>query len=147
MLISQPKNFALAAVAVALLTLTGCSLGGAQSSDGASSQSRSDACQSLNKALQATTLDLTSASRKMSSDPAAAAQSFTDLTANFTKSITTITNPTVKKAADKAATSLSAMAVQVKKALSDPANADAAAVVAAQKSVQDDFNGIGKACS
>jgi len=143
----KTKTFALATVAVALLALTGCSLGATQSGSSAPSQSRLEACVSLKAALESTTKDITSASTELSSKPAAAAQSFTDLAATFNKNVAKIINPTIKKAATKAATSLTAVALQLNKAISDPANADLAAVNASQTSLQTNFGALGKACS
>ncbi|GAA2072221.1 hypothetical protein GCM10009840_01080 [Pseudolysinimonas kribbensis] len=126
----------LTATAAAVLLLSGCA--------GIGGQSKLQACADLGKSISSATDGLSSAFEKVQTDPAAAHDAIVKFNDKFRASVDKVSNPDVKKPAQKAADDLDKMATAMQgyKAGSDPAALEKSATT-----VQDDLNAIGKLCA
>jgi hypothetical protein len=126
----------LAATAAAVLLLTGCA--------GIGGQSKLQACADLSKAAQKASQGLSSAFTQIQSDPAAAHDAVQKFDDQFKAAVAKVSNPEVKKPAEKAAGALDKMATAMNgyKAGGDPSALEKAATA-----VEDDFSAIGKVCA
>jgi hypothetical protein len=126
----------LAATAATVVLLTGCA--------GIGGQSKLQACADLSKAAQKASQGLSSAFSQAQSDPTAAHAAVVKFDDQFKAAVAKVSNPAVKKPAQKAADALDTMA----SAMNDyKAGNDPAALEKAATNVEDAFSTIGKVCS
>lgn len=130
----------LAGIAVVALLLTGCAPAAAPS------QSVSKGCSVLKAGVKDTMTDLNSSLSTLSSDPQAAADAVTTLTASFKKSAAKVENKKVLKVANGATKALGAFAVQIHAYADDPASADQDKVSSSATDVQTAMTNLGKVC-
>ena len=133
----RPIAALVATAAVSLLLLTGCGAGG---------QSKAQACSDLTKSASDAASTLSSAYGKLQSDPQGAHDAVTEFNKKFSAAAGKVTNPDVKKAADKAATGVDTMAKAMQAYIDDPSS-DPKPLTDAASDVQKDFGDIGKVCS
>lgn len=145
MAISRRTTFTTTAVigiALGGLLLTGCTGG----SGGASGQTTEQACDILRTGVEDTTTELQAGLSDLATDPEAAADAVTSLTAAFEKSADKVTNSGVKSVADDAVTALSDFDEQIHAYATDPASVDQEKIQTSAEAVQTSLTAVGETC-
>lgn len=122
-------------------------LGLAGCSGSTTGQSTTDACRSLESSMTAVTAGLNATFSNLATNPTAATAKLQEVSDSFTRSLTKISNPAVRRAGETADKSLAALTLAVKKALAEPKSADQAVLEDAANQVEKDFTAVGKACA
>jgi outer membrane murein-binding lipoprotein Lpp len=125
------------AAVLATLMLSGCAGG----------QSKADACKSMESQVSKASSDIQAHASELASNPKEAASSIQKLATTFDDATKKVTQPDVKKAADKAAASLDDFAKQFNAYAADPAKADTSKISSSSTSLQSAFTALQKACT
>jgi len=133
---------AFSGLAFAALVLTGCT-GGSPADSG---QTTEQACDILKSGLEETTTELQSGLSDLATDPQAAADAVTTLTAAFTESAEKVSNTEVKALADDAVAALTDFDEQIHAYADDPASADQEAMQTSAEDVQTSITAVGETC-
>lgn len=145
----------LAASAVTVLALSGCSVGApdaantpsAAPSESSSDQSTAESCLILQDAVKDSAAELQSAYAELQSDPAAAVAKIQGLADALDAGAAEITDADVKAAAEDARDSVTAMVDILEVVVADPASLDMTAFQTSATAVQDSFAAIGELCA
>ena len=144
MITSPRRTLALLSSAVlVVVALTGCSAIGSVSS----AASKVESCAAIAGTMSSASSDIAGSVSSMTSDPAAALEKLKAVSTDFHASLEKLKNADVKKAAETADASLTALVEKVDAAVANPASADSTALQAAAATVSDDFVAIGKVCT
>ena len=133
----------LASAVLAVGALSGCSAIGTVSS----AASKVESCAAIATTMSAASSDIAGSVASLTTDPAAAAEKLKTVSDDFRTAVAGLKNADVKKAAETADASLTALVDTVSAAAANPAAADSAALQAAATTVSDDFVAIGKVCT
>ena len=142
----------LAGAAFALLALTGCAAGGAETPEktpAAESQTQSteDACTVLRTGLVDVSTALSDSAAGFTTDPEASALLVHDAAVEFDGVVADITNTDVKDAATAASADITALSEQFDLLAADPENADADAITAAGEDAKTSIEALQTVCS
>lgn len=149
---------AFAAPALAALLLTGCTAGpandagssasGAPSSDGASAQTKAEACAALVAGMEdLSTLDPNQLMDDMANDPAAAIATLDEAEAAIVAATDDVTNDELAPIAQDAAAATTGYFTLIRDAAENPASADVAAIQAGLGTFTDSFMAMQEACA
>jgi len=135
---------AFAGLAVAALALTGCAAG----SSAASAQTPEQACDVLASGVAQTTAKLQTSISGLATDPEAAADDVTALTADFENSASGVDNAELKRLANNTTTALADFDEKIHAYASEPAAAaNQEAMQTSAENVQTAIAAIGESCS
>lgn len=150
---------AFAAPALAALLLTGCTAGPANdagssasgapsSSDGASAQTKAEACAALVAGMEdLSTLDPNQLMDDMANDPAAAIATLDEAEAAIVAATDDVTNDELAPIAQDAAAATTGYFTLIRDAAENPASADVAAIQAGLGTFTDSFMAMQEACA
>jgi len=128
---------------LAASALSGCSAIGTVSS----AATKVESCAAIATTMSAASSDIAGSVASLTTDPAAAAEKLKTVSDDFRGAVAKLKNADVKKAAETADASLTALVDKVSTAAANPAAADSAALRAAATAVSDDFVAIGNVCA
>lgn len=129
-----------ATASVSVLLLTGCGAAGP------SGQTKAQACASLTASARDAADTLSSSYGELQSDPQSAHDAIAAFNKKFKATAAKVTNPDVKKAADKATAGVDKMAEAMQAYIDDPSS-DPQPISSAASEVQKDFSAIGTTCA
>jgi hypothetical protein len=133
---------AFAAIAVAVTLLSGCSAVAAVKNV----QTKVQACTSIDKELEGVGTGISGETSKLESDPKGAAADISAMAKKFSAATTKLSNPQVKKAAEKAAGTLTVFAKDLTNLAATPSTANQTKLQADTTTLQAAFTAIDTTC-
>ncbi len=135
-----------AATAVSVLLLSGCSAVGNAVKTVTNEQTKVQACKTISSSLTTFGTDLSSISSTLASDPKGASAKISTEAAKFQKSADSLTNPAVKKAAEKTATSINSFSKSLSALATSPSTANDTKLQSSLTALESSMTSIETSC-
>lgn len=144
------KSAALVTAALTVVLLAGCASGGSGSGGDATptpkTQTKAEACKTLESQLKSVSSELQSQMSTIQSDPTTAVAKLKEFDAKLKTATDDVTNPDVHDAANDFEGSFSKLVTQLEAFAKDPQSADSAALQSSISDVQQSTQTMSKVC-